>query len=236
MTRGDSISTASLTKAIRDAARQGHVWYTKEGEKDERGEQRVRKYWLSFLAPKITQPGAVLKSVEQEAFKSLVAKGACKIHEAPPCIPRSELNETLQKVHRPRNTPADGLFTYKYVLASGADLERDGADGQATSEVRALWDLAVSYRAMACAWEMAWAWHMPGVWPMANVSRATDCFVATTLQLKQLQRVIDITPLAQGHGFASNFVHLQPQAQRFLRHLDVECATVFKGTPQRRRL
>lgn len=53
---------------------------------------------------KVQQPGAVLKSIEAEAYKSLVAKGACVTTDPPDGISKRDLNELLQKVHKPRHT------------------------------------------------------------------------------------------------------------------------------------
>ena len=52
MQPGDTVSVASLIKAIRDTAKQGHAWYAKDGEMNQKGEPRIRKCWLSFLPPK----------------------------------------------------------------------------------------------------------------------------------------------------------------------------------------
>lgn len=90
--RKDWVLVASLTKAIRDAGRAGHVPYTREDETEAAGEPVVRKFWLTHMAPKIRPSGAVNKSIESEAFKSLVAKGACEMHPLPSGLEKKELN------------------------------------------------------------------------------------------------------------------------------------------------
>ena len=101
------------------------------------------------------------------------------------------------------------------MLAAGADLERDGEDGEPISEVRKLWDIATTYTAtngtregaatrLASGFGMAFAPGEEGIWPLPG----SDRYAASTYQLQQLVRVLDRTPLARGHDFGTNHVML----------------------------
>lgn len=173
----------------------------------------MRKFWLTYLPPKIRPSGAVNKSIETEAYKSLVQRGACEIKSLPTVLEKKELNELLQKLHRPRATSADSFFTYKYVLACGKDLEKDGTQEEEASTVKKLWDAAVSMRAtngsregaaarLANGMGMAFAPGVPGVWPLDETKRYT----MTSYQVKQLDSLIERTPLVNNHDFDQHHV------------------------------
>ena len=78
----------------------------------------------------------------------------------------------------------DSLFVYKFVLAAGADLERD--DGEEESEVRQLWEKAIAFRPtngtrhgaalrMANGMGMGFAPGVPGTWPMPSGDEGVVC-------------------------------------------------------------
>lgn len=70
--KGDTVSAASLTKAVHEAARQGHVLYAKDGEQAVGSEPKVRKFWLTFVPPRVETVSAVVCSVESEAYTVLI--------------------------------------------------------------------------------------------------------------------------------------------------------------------